>query len=82
MAEADAKIPAHSAPVPKAIIVPHAGYIYSGLTAAAAYRAGNVTLANAVGTGVAQITLVINVVLATLLPPGAVGTTMRVVLAG
>ena len=42
LAEADAKIPdrIHGRPatVPKAIIVPHAGYVYSGLTAAAAYR--------------------------------------------
>ena len=27
-----------SAPLPEALIVPHAGYVYSGLTAAAAYR--------------------------------------------
>ncbi len=38
LAEADAKIPRQPGAVPKAIIVPHAGYIYSGLTAAAAYR--------------------------------------------
>ena len=39
LAEADAKIPARPDGTPKAIIVPHAGYVYSGLTAAAAYRA-------------------------------------------
>jgi AmmeMemoRadiSam system protein B/AmmeMemoRadiSam system protein A len=38
LAEADAKIAAKPASVPKAIIAPHAGYVYSGLTAAAAYR--------------------------------------------
>lgn len=38
LAEADAKIASKSARVPKAIIAPHAGYVYSGLTAAAAYR--------------------------------------------
>lgn len=38
LAEAEAKIPARPGAVPKAIIAPHAGYIYSGLTAAAAYR--------------------------------------------
>lgn len=37
--EAARAIPAKSAGVPKAIIAPHAGYKYSGLTAAAAYRA-------------------------------------------
>lgn len=31
------RVPASDAPVPKAIIAPHAGYIYSGLTAAIAY---------------------------------------------
>jgi len=46
LTEADSKIPARAAKVPKAIIAPHAGYIYSGLTAAAAYR----TLAPAKGT--------------------------------
>ena len=30
--------PAQDSPVPKALIVPHAGYVYSGATAAAAYR--------------------------------------------
>lgn len=45
LVEADAKIPAKTTAVPKAIIAPHAGYIYSGLTAAAAYR----TLAPAKG---------------------------------
>jgi len=42
LAQADAKIgpttPRVPARVPKAIIAPHAGYVYSGLTAAAAYR--------------------------------------------
>lgn len=42
LAEADAKIAARKSPVatsvPKAIIAPHAGYVYSGLTAATAYR--------------------------------------------
>ena len=37
--EAERVIPAKGTAVPKAIIVPHAGYKYSGLTAAAAYRA-------------------------------------------
>jgi AmmeMemoRadiSam system protein B/AmmeMemoRadiSam system protein A len=37
--EAQRAIPAKSTNVPKAIIAPHAGYRYSGLTAAAAYRA-------------------------------------------
>jgi AmmeMemoRadiSam system protein B/AmmeMemoRadiSam system protein A len=49
LAEADTKIPdkvSSQSAVPKAIIVPHAGYVYSGLTAAAAYR----TLAPARGT--------------------------------
>ncbi len=34
---ADAKVPAHSDTFPKAIIVPHAGYVYSGAVAASAY---------------------------------------------
>jgi len=34
---ADAPRPPAKAPVPRAVIVPHAGYIYSGTTAAAAY---------------------------------------------
>jgi MEMO1 family protein len=46
LAEADSKIPPRGAKVPKAIIAPHAGYVYSGLTAAAAYR----TLTPAKGT--------------------------------
>ena len=37
LAQAAAEFPAATGPVPKAIIAPHAGYIYSGLTAAAAY---------------------------------------------
>ena len=37
LAEATATIENSRGPVPKAIIVPHAGYIYSGLTAAAAF---------------------------------------------
>ncbi|NQV55426.1 MAG: AmmeMemoRadiSam system protein B [Rhodospirillales bacterium] len=36
---AKTEIGAHDGPAPKAIIAPHAGYIYSGLTAAAAYNA-------------------------------------------
>jgi hypothetical protein len=32
-----AAAPAHPGPVPKAIVVPHAGYVYSGAIAAAAY---------------------------------------------
>ena len=39
LAEADRKIAKAADRVPKAIIAPHAGYVYSGLTAAAAYRA-------------------------------------------
>ena len=35
---ADAAAPAHDAIVPKALIVPHAGYVYSGAVAASAYR--------------------------------------------
>ena len=46
LAEADAKIPSRAGAVPKAVIAPHAGYVYSGLTAAAAYR----TLVPARGT--------------------------------
>ncbi|MCD6073203.1 MAG: hypothetical protein K0Q70_86 [Rhodospirillales bacterium] len=38
LAEADAKITSKPVRVPKAIIAPHAGYVYSGLTAAAVYR--------------------------------------------
>jgi len=34
---ADAVIPAVDAPVPKALVVPHAGYMYSGAIAASAY---------------------------------------------
>src|SRR5674476_1314469 len=34
---ADAPSPPEDAPVPRAVIVPHAGYIYSGSTAALAY---------------------------------------------
>lgn len=37
LAEAAANIKASQGPVPKAIVAPHAGFIYSGLTAAAAY---------------------------------------------
>jgi AmmeMemoRadiSam system protein B len=33
----DAVIPAAEAPVPKALVVPHAGYVYSGAIAASAY---------------------------------------------
>ena len=39
LAEADRKIAKAADRVPKAIIAPHAGYVYSGLTAAATYRA-------------------------------------------
>lgn len=38
LSEAEAEIPLTSNTAPKAIIVPHAGYIYSGLTAAAGYN--------------------------------------------
>ncbi len=38
LSEAKAKIPGAGDTVPKAIIAPHAGYVYSGLTAAAAYN--------------------------------------------
>lgn len=34
---ADAVVPPDGAPVPKALIVPHAGYVYSGAVAASAY---------------------------------------------
>src|SRR5581483_6371390 len=34
---ADAKAPPPGAPVPKALVVPHAGYVYSGAVAATAY---------------------------------------------
>ena len=34
---ADAPSPPEEAPVPRAVIVPHAGYVYSGSTAAMAY---------------------------------------------
>jgi len=34
---ADAPSPPGEAPVPRAVIVPHAGYVYSGSTAAMAY---------------------------------------------
>lgn len=34
---ADAVVPAADAPVPKALVVPHAGYVYSGAIAASAY---------------------------------------------
>jgi len=33
----DARVPPPQAPVPKALVVPHAGYIYSGAVAASAY---------------------------------------------
>ena len=39
LSEAEAKIQTAEQSIPKAIIAPHAGYIYSGLTAAAAYNA-------------------------------------------
>jgi len=44
---ASAQLP-ESLPVPKVIIVPHAGYIYSGLTAACAYSALKETIINRV----------------------------------
>jgi AmmeMemoRadiSam system protein B/AmmeMemoRadiSam system protein A len=51
---ADAPRPPAQAPVPRAVIVPHAGYIYSGPTAAAAYAriaAGRDTITRVVLVG-------------------------------